>query len=149
MKVIFTDNVQGVAARGDIKNVKRGYYRNFLLPRKKAVLATEPILKEWEERRKHMLIEKENLKGQLKETKRRLEGAKVRIEKKLTAKGTLYGGVKATDVVKAIQEQLNIEVPATAVIVGNAIKAAGNHSVKLHLGEGVEVEIPVEVVEKK
>ncbi|MBI5413305.1 50S ribosomal protein L9 [Candidatus Peregrinibacteria bacterium] len=149
MKVIFTDNVQGVATRGDVKNVKSGFYRNFLLPRKKAVLATEPILKEWEERRKHMLIEKENLKTQLKETKRRLEGAKVRLEKKVTAKGTLYGGVKAIDVVKAIKEQLNIEVPATAVIVGTAIKAVGNHSVKLHLGEGVEVEIPVEVAPKK
>ena len=149
MKVIFTDNVQGVAVRGDIKNVKRGYYRNFLLPRKKAVLASEPMLQEWEERRKYMLIEKENLKAQLKETKRRLDGAKIRLEKKVTAKGTLYGGVKATDVVKAIKEQLNIEVPATAVIVGTAIKAIGNHSVKLHLGEDIEVEIPVEVVEKK
>lgn len=149
MKVIFTDNVQGVATRGDVKNVKRGFYRNFLLPGKKAVLASEPMLKEWEERRKRMLIEKENLIAQLKETKRRLDEAKIRLEKKVTAKGTLYGGVKATDIVKAIKEQLNIEVPAASVIVGAAIKAVGNHSIKLHLGEDVEAEIPVEVIEKK
>lgn len=149
MKVIFLDHVPGVAAAGDSKNVKPGFFRNYLLPRKKAVLATEPLMKEWEERRKHILIEKEQLKAKLEETKRRLSDAKLRIEKKVTAKGTLYGGVKAADVVKAVLTQYNVEIPEEAVVIEKAIKAVGAYEVRLNLGEGVETVLPVEVVEKK
>lgn len=149
MKVIFLDQVPGVASRGDSKNVKPGFFRNFLLPQKKAVLATEPLLKEWEERRKRMLIEKEQLRGKLEEMKRRLADAKLKIEKKVTAKGTLYGGVKPADVVKAVLAQYHVEIPKEAVVIEKTIKAVGEYEVKLNLGEGVETVLPVEVVEKK
>lgn len=149
MKVIFTDKVPGVASRGDIKNVRGGFFRNYLLPYKKAVPATASLLKEWEERRKHMLIEKEQLKAKLEETMRRLAGAKAKIEKKVTKKGTLYGGVKAKDIVGALKEQFQLEVPETAVVLADHIKAVGIFEVKLNFGEGVETVVPVEVVAKE
>jgi large subunit ribosomal protein L9 len=149
MKVIFTNHVSGVATRGDIKRVKPGFFRNFLLPNGKAVLATEPLIKEWEERRKHMLIEKEQLKAKFEETKRRLSDTKLRIEKKVTAKGTLYGGVKPADIAKAVRAQYSMEIPEEAVVIEKAIKAVGAYEVRLNLGEGVETVLPVEVVEKK
>lgn len=148
MKVIFTDNVKGVASRGDAKNVKPGYFRNYLLPFGKAQLATDSLLKEWEERRKKMMIEKEQLKAQLEEMKRRLAEAKLRIEKKVTKKGTLYGGIKPADIAKAIKEQFKLEVPETAVVMTTQIKTIGIFDVKLDFGEGVETALPVEVVEK-
>jgi len=149
MKVIFLDHVPGVAAAGDSKNVKPGFFRNFLLPRKKAVLATEPLLKEWEERRKRMLIQTEQLRAKLEETKRRFADAKLRIEKKVTAKGTLYGGVKPADIAKAILAQFSMEVPVEAVVIEKPIKAVGTYEVRLNFGEGVETALPIEVVEKK
>ena len=149
MEVIFTDNVPGVASRGDAKNVKAGFFRNFLLPRAKAIPASDQALKEREERRSRMLIAKEQLKTQLEELKRRLGGAKLQIEKKVTAKGTLYGGVKASDVVKAIKAQFNVEVPETAVVLKTAIKKVGAYELTLNLGEGVSTTLPIEVTEKK
>lgn len=150
MKVIFTDKVEGVAAKGDIKNVKNGYYRNFLLPRNKAIFATEDNLKHWEEFRKKMMIEKEQLKAKFEEIKRRIEGSSVKIEKKVTTKGTLYGGVKASEVAKAIASQLKVEVGEDSVHFDSAaIKAVGTYNVRLKLGEGVETMVPVQVVEKK
>lgn len=149
MKVIFTDSVTGVASKGDIKNVKDGFYRNYLLPYKKAMMATEPLIKEWEERRKKMLIEKEQIKAQFEEIKRRIAGVKVKIEKKITAKGTLYGGVKQSDIAKAIQNQLNLEVTAEFVVIDKPIKSVGVYGIKLNLGEGIETNLEVEVVEKK
>lgn len=149
MKVIFTDSVTGVAVKGDSKNVKPGFYRNFLQPRKKAIPATEEALKAWDERRKKMMIEREQLRSHIEELKRRLTNNKVYVEKKVTAKGTLYGGVKAADIVKAIKEQCTIDVPETAVVMPNAIKKLGAYELKLNLGEGIETTIPVEVIEKK
>ncbi|MBI2639244.1 50S ribosomal protein L9 [Candidatus Peregrinibacteria bacterium] len=149
MKVIFTDHVPGVAHRGDVKNVRGGFFRNYLMPYKKAVPATEHLLKDWEERRKRMLIEKEQLKTKLEETMRRLAGAKAKIEKKVTKKGTLYGGIKAKDITAALKEQFKLEVPETAVVLTDHIKAVGTFDVKLNFGEGVETIVPVEVVEKK
>ncbi|MEK7524625.1 MAG: 50S ribosomal protein L9 [Patescibacteria group bacterium] len=149
MKVIFLESIAGTATKGEVKNVKNGYFRNFLLPRKKAVMGTAPALKKWESLRKNMLIEKEQLVGQFQEIKRRLEGAKLKIEKKVTAKGTLYGGVKATDIVKAIKQQFNVEVEAKSVIIPAAIKAVGSHTVRIQLAEGISTMVTAEVVEKK
>lgn len=148
MKVIFTETIKGVASRGDVKNVKNGFYRNYLFPKRKAVPATDALLKEWEERRKKMLIKKEQVKTQLEEMKRRISGAKFRLEKKVTKKGTLYGGVKASDIVKAIKEQYNIEIPETYVVMGEQIKSVGAYEIKLNLGEGIETNISLEVSEK-
>jgi len=149
MKVIFLDSVQGVAAKGETKNVKDGYFRNFLQPRKKAVIATEAVVKIWEEKRKQMLIEKEQLKGQLEEMKRRFEGIKVKVEKKITKQGTLYGGVKGGDIANAVKAQFNVEIPAEAIIIPKQIKAVGAYDVKISLGEGVETGLQIEVVERK
>lgn len=148
-KVIFIDHVQGVAVKGDVKNVKNGYLRNYLLPRKKAIPATQGNLKNWEELRKRLLIEKEHLHAKLNEIKERLAGVKLRIEKKVTAKGTLYGGIKAADVCKAALSQFNIEIPADSVTLPSAVKAVGSFDVTIRLGEGVEAKVPMEVVEKK
>ena len=149
MKVIFLDSVPGVAIRGDIKNVKSGFFRNFLLPRRKAVIATEPLMRDWEEKRKHILIEKGHLKAKIEELKSRLAGSCARIEKKVTAKGTLYGGVKAIDIARAVKEQFSIEIPVEAVVMDDAVKAVGKYEIKLNLGEGVSASLPIEVVEKK
>lgn len=148
MKVIFTDNVPGVALKGDVKRVKNGFFRNFLLPRNKAIPATESFLAEWEERRKRMLIAKEQLRSKFEETKKRLAGAKLRIEKKVTAKGTLYGGVKATDITKALLAECSIEIPGSAVIIDKPIKAVGTYEIRINFGEGVETLVSVEVVQK-
>lgn len=148
MKVIFTDNVAGVAFKGDSKNVKPGFFRNYLLPYKKAVLATEPLLRRWEEQKKRMLIAKEQLHAKIQEMQRRLAGVKVKIEKKVTKKGTLYGGVKPADIVKAILEGFSIEIPEEAVAITTPIKSVGTYEVKLNLGAGMETIVPIEVVEK-
>ncbi len=134
--------------KGDVKNVKNGFFRNFLLPYKKAVLATGNLLKDWEDKRKKVMIEREELRGKLEEIKRRAEGAKVKIEKKITTKGTLYGGVKEADIAAAIKDQLNLDIPASAVVLDKAIKAIGTYEIKLNFGEGIEATVPVEITKK-
>lgn len=148
MKVIFTSSVKDVAYKGDIKNVTEGYFRNFLMPRNLAVFATDASLKAWDSKRKQIMLERENLAGQFEEMKRRLGDKKLTIEKKVTAKGTLYGGIKASDVVKALKDNLNTDVAVESVIVPDHIKTVGTHTVRIKLGEGVEATVDIEVVKK-
>ena|SRR3989338_4117141 len=148
MKVIFTENVQGVAVRGDVKNVKNGFYRNFLMPFKKASPANAAMLKEWEERRKKLIIEREEMKKQFEEIKRRITGAVLTVEKKVTKKGTLYGGIKASDVAELIKKEFKVDVPETAVKIKAVIKSVGTYETPIHLGEGVDTTVTLKVVEK-
>lgn len=149
MKVIFTENVQGVAQKGDVKVVKPGFFRNYLEPQRKAAPATETLLKQWEERRKKILIEKAELRAKLEEIKRRLANVSLKISKKVTKKGTLYGGVKEHDIVNSIKAKFSIEIPETAVIIDTPIKALGLHTIHLNFGEGGETDLPVEIVSKE
>lgn len=149
MKVIFTQNFKGVAYKGEVKIVKDGFYQNYLQPKKMAIPATEKNLKEWESLRNEIMMEKEQLKSRLAETQKRLSSGALQIAKKVTAKGTLYGGVKAADIVSAIADQLKMEVPHNSVKVTDHIKKVGTYTVTLNLGDGFTADIPVEVVEKK
>lgn len=149
MKVIFTENVQGVAGRGDVKNVKGGFYRNFLMPFKKAVPANQSMLKEWEERRKIIMIEREEMKKQLEEIKRRITGGAITVMKKVTKKGTLYGGIKAAEVAELIKKEFKVDVPESAVKIKAGIKAVGSYEMPIHLGEGVDTTITLKIVEKE
>lgn len=148
MKVIFTDNVAGVAHKGDVKNVKNGFFRNFLQPYKKAAAATDALLRDWEEKKKRLMIEREQLRSKLEEVQRRVSGARLLIEKKVTKKGTLYGGVKPSDIVAAAKAQYSIDLPEETVKIANAIKQVGAYEVTLNLGEGVAAILPVEIIEK-
>lgn len=149
MKVIFTENVPGVGSKGDIKNVKPGFFRNYLLPLHKGVLATGALEKKWEERRKQLLIEKQELKAKLEEAQKRLASSKLLIHRKVTKKGTLYGGIKPPDIAQTIKEQLHVEIPEAMLIIEKPIKAIGTYQITLNLGEGVQTNVTLEVVEKK
>ena len=149
MKVIFTDNVPGVALKGDVKGVRNGYFRNYLLPFSKAVPETEPLMRDWEERKKKMMIDQQQLMAQWDETKRRLADVKLNLVKKVTNKGTLYGGVKAKDVTTALMSQCHVEVPESAVMFEAPIKSVGDYHIVLKLAEGVEARVAVEVKAKE
>ena len=61
MQVVFIQNVKGIAQKGDIKNVKEGYFKNYLYPNKLAVIGTADKLKQAEEMRKKQVVEKERI----------------------------------------------------------------------------------------
>jgi len=101
MEVILLERIEGVGNLGDIVSVKNGYARNFLIPYKKAVLATEDAKSKIEEKRNQLM----------KEEGQRLENAKARAEiaiKEISLtrlcgeKGQLYGSVSSIDIAKAL-----------------------------------------------
>lgn len=146
MKVIFTDSIANVAFKGDVKNVRPGYFRNFLLPRGKAVLASPDMLALWDKKRQEVLMEKEQVKKKAVEVKEKLETVTLKIAKKITSKGTLYSSITEKDVAAALAKQSKVEVDVNNVTLSEHIKELGKFEVPVQLASGVKAIIHLEVV---
>jgi large subunit ribosomal protein L9 len=146
MKVIFLENVEGTAQVGDVKDVKSGFARNYLLPRGLAAPAIEPYLTRGASR----AVREEKLQGDLDKeataVAARIEGARIQIEARVGEQGKLYGSVTsvhiAHEVAKLIGED---EFDHRKVLLPESIKEVGVQPVRLRLTRNVEATIEVEV----
>lgn len=145
MEVIFVKTVHGIGTKGHVRNVKPGFFRNYLYPKGIAVLATESAKKVWNNRRELEMIAKEELNKKALELQGRLTGKTILIKKKVTKKGTLYSAVTAKDLAKALAEQAQIEVNAKTLALKESLKQVGKFEVPVALAEGVEVKISLEI----
>jgi len=143
MEILLIENVPSLGARGDVVNVKDGYARNFLLPRKMALPVTAGNKRQIE-------LEKErNLKMRAKELAdaqalaARLEAVSLAVAKKVGESGTLFGSVTNADVADLLKAK-GFEIEKQAIIVPH-IKAVGTFEVDVRLYSGVHAKLPIEV----
>jgi large subunit ribosomal protein L9 len=143
MEILLIQNVASLGARGDVVNVKDGYARNFLLPRKLALPVTAGNKRQIE-------LEKErNLKMRAKELAdaqalaARLEAVSLSVAKKVGESGTLFGSVTNADVAEMLKAK-GFELEKQSVTVPH-IKAVGTFEVDVRLYSGVHAKLPIEV----
>ncbi|MEK7528309.1 MAG: 50S ribosomal protein L9 [Patescibacteria group bacterium] len=148
MKVIFTDTVKGVAFKGDVRTVKPGHFRNYLLPQGKAVVATPHTLGLWNKKRSEFLMEKEQVERQAVEVKERLASIALTIEKKVTTKGTLYSAITEKDIVDALRKQAKMAIDPTSISLKEQIKSVGSFEVPIRLASNLEGTVLLNVVAK-
>ncbi len=146
MKVVLTDIVDKLGKTGDTVNVKKGYARNYLLPKKLAVPATPGALKMVESIRKQRLQKAMKGKSEAEEIAKLLEGKSITVKAKASALEKLYGSVTERDVARLLEEQHGIVIDRHNVFMNEHIKKLGSHSVKIILHSETEVNIPVWVV---
>jgi|WetSurMetagenome_2_1015567.scaffolds.fasta_scaffold108962_2 large subunit ribosomal protein L9 len=148
MQVVFLQDVKSVAKKGDVKNVKDGYFQNFLLPNKLASLATPAMVRFAEGIKKKQVIEKEKLKEQAEEIKAKLDGKKLNF--KMKSKGDkLYGSIKEKDVADLLEKEFNLKLGKDAIRLSEHIKVAGSYEIPVKLSETVEAKILLEVKGEK
>jgi large subunit ribosomal protein L9 len=145
MRVILTQTIESLGIIGSEVEVKPGYARNFLLPQKKAVVATP-------ENRRRLELEKAKFELQIakerklaEEMAQKLEGVVCRIAAKVGEEERLYGSVTVRDIIDALAAQ-NIGVEKRMVLLTEPIKQLGSFKVPIRVYKGVEPEITVEVV---
>jgi large subunit ribosomal protein L9 len=145
MKVILTQTIESLGIIGSEAEVKPGYARNFLLPQKKAVVATPQNRRrlELDKAKFELQIAKEHKLAE--EMAQRLEGVVCRITAKVAEEDRLYGSVTARDVIDALATQ-NITVEKRMLLLSEPIKQLGTFKVPIRVYKGVEPEITVEVV---
>jgi large subunit ribosomal protein L9 len=147
MEVILREHVDHVGKRGDIVKVADGYARNYLLPRKLALLATEGNKKHVERERKIMETREADEKGQAQAMGARLTAIDITIARRVGDTEQLYGSVTAADITDYLKGK-GFEVDRRKLILPEAIKSIGEHDVPLKLHREVTVPLKVKVVKE-
>lgn len=129
MKVILKQNVAGVGQKDDTKEVKVGYFRNFLLPGGLAVEATDALLKEAEKMKKKREEQKVYEEKQKEKMLEELKDKALVIERKADETGSLFDGIDAKELSEIINKQLRFEVSPDLIKLEKPIKKIGIHEV--------------------
>jgi large subunit ribosomal protein L9 len=144
MKVVLLERVEGSGALGDVVTVKDGYARNFLLPRQKALRATEANLKVFENQRKDIEARNERAKGDAEKSGAKLDGSSYVMIRSAGESGQLYGSVAGRDVADAVNAAGG-KIERSQVVLDKPIKTLGVHPVKLKLHAEVVVTVNMNI----
>ena len=157
MKVILQQDVKGQGKKGQMIDVAEGYARNFLMPRKLAVLATadamntmmlqEKAKKAEEARQKAKKAEEARQKAEAEAIAEKLKSAQVKVSARAGANGKLFGAVTSKEVSDALMAQHKIELAKQKIVLDEPIKSFGTYQLKAKLGHEVTGTIHVIVVE--
>jgi large subunit ribosomal protein L9 len=148
MKVIFIKNVNGLGAVGDIKEVKDGYVRNFLLPKNFVKIADEKTIKEIAIMQASKEITKVKISKKYQETARKINNLKLIIKAKADQKNKLFGSVNAVKIVAELKNH-NYDVDSKFIKIDEPIKTLGYHEVKLDFGNGVNAKLGLTVTREE
>jgi large subunit ribosomal protein L9 len=147
MKVVFLQDVEGTAQVGEVKDVKNGFARNYLLPRGLAAPAVEPYLTRAQARARREAKRQEALDREARVLAERLEGTRITIPAKVGEQGKLYGSVTSVHIAEEVAKLTGQEeFDHRKVLLPEAIKEVGVQPVRLRLTRNVEAAIEVAVV---
>ena len=148
MKIILTDMVKNLGRTGDVVSVADGYARNFLIPKKLAVIADEKNVKQTRHRKailEHKLGKQLN---DMREFAKKIEKTEVSITRKAGENGKLFGSVTNQDIHDELAKA-GIEVDRRSIHLDEPIKAIGSYTVTVKLAPEVEAKVKCWVVEEK
>lgn len=148
MEVILREEIGKLGRRGDVVKVASGYARNYLLPKRLAVAATEGNKKIVEQERQAHLRRDAKEAADAGELGKLLASAEVTITQKAGENDQLFGSVTATDISVALEKQ-GYTIDRRKVHLEDPIKTLGDFKVSVRLHRDVTVEIPVHVVKEE
>lgn len=148
MKIILLQDVEKLGVAGDLVEVKDGYARNYLFPRKLAIKGTKDNLETWKEQKaKEEAEEKERVEG-AEALKEKLESITITVNAKVGESGRLFGAITSQDIANGIKEETGEKIDKKKIQLSNNIKEAGSHVVPVRLYTGVVADLKVEVEAK-
>ena len=146
MKVILLENIRKIGSIGEIIDVKRGFARNYLISKKKALFASKANIKEVEIIKQELNKKDQEKKGKAKLIQEKIKNKVFEIKKLSTENKELYGSVKPTEISKVIEENLKIEINPSQIQPIKEIKSLGEFKVMINLHSEVQVQIKIKVV---
>ena len=145
MEVILLERVAKLGRMGEVVNVRPGYARNFLLPQKKAVRATEDNRLKFEAQRAELEELDTGRRTAAEQMAGKLQGSSVILVRQAGDSGQLYGSVTARDIAEAVTAESSIDVARQQVQLPQPIKSLGFHAVEVALHPEVVVKVFVNV----
>lgn len=145
MQVILLEDILNLGYKDDVVTVKDGYGRNYLLPQKKAVIATESAKKVLAENLKQRAHKLEKIKQDAEDLAQKLEGVLLTIGAKTSSTGTIFGSVTNIQISEAL-DKLGYSVDRKVIVIKDSVKEVGSYKALLKLHKEVSVEVPFDVV---
>ena len=145
MEIILKEDVSNLGYKGDILKVKDGYGRNFLIPTKKAVLATASAKKMLAEDLKQRAHKLERIKNESLELAEKLKDITLTVGAKTSTTGKIFGAVGPIQLADAF-EKAGFAVDRKVIVLKDAVKEIGSYKATLKLHKEVTVEVAFEVV---
>src|SRR6185437_169963 len=147
MEVILREDIDKLGSRGQMVKVAPGYARNFLLPRRMAVAATESNKKIVEQERQAHLRKEAKLQSDAQDLAKLVGSVEITITQRAGENDQLFGSVTANDIAVAL-EKLGYSIDRRKVQLDEPIKTLGDFKVAVRLHRDVSVEVPVHVVKE-
>lgn len=149
MKIILNEDVEKLGNKGELKEVKEGYARNYLFPKNLATKATKKAIKQISEEveAKKEEIAKEKEEAQKKASS--LESQKITIQAKAESNGKLFGALSEKIIADNIKKQTGQEVDTKQIEISEPIKQIGDYKIEIILHKEVKISIDLKVVAQK
>ncbi|MGC9102671.1 MAG: 50S ribosomal protein L9 [Desulfurella sp.] len=142
MRVVLLEDIENLGLAGDVLDVKDGYARNFLFPRKLALKATKENVKLIEEKR-NSIIKRAQKRLQLEQAKKeQLDGLTIELKAKAGEGGKLFGSIGTNDIYTALKEK-QIEIDKKSIRLEDPIKQIGEYEVTIALYRDIKANIKV------
>jgi len=145
MRVVFLQDVPNVAKAGEVKEIPDGYGRNFLIPRKLALLADSTAMAMAEKQRKLEARRHAEADAEAMELAHRLEGREITLKARVGAKDRLYGSITSADIASELQNSVGLVVDKRKVELAEPIRQLGSYEVAIKLAKDVTPKVKVTV----
>jgi len=146
MKVILLENIRKFGSIGEIIDVRRGFARNFLISKKKALFASKANIKEVEIIKQKLNKKDQEKKKEAKSIQEKIKNKVFKIKKLSTENQELYGSVKPTEISKILEDNEKIKLNPSIIQPVKEIKSLGDFKVMINLHSEVQEQIIVKVI---
>ncbi|GHT26855.1 50S ribosomal protein L9 [Bacteroidia bacterium] len=145
MQVILLEDITNLGYKDDIVTVKSGYGRNYLIPQKKAVIASESAQKVLAENLRQRAHKLEKIKNNALELAAKLDGVSLTIGAKTSSTGTIFGSVTNIQIAEELAKK-GFEIERKTIVIKESVKEVGSYKALVKLHKEISVEIPFEVI---
>ncbi len=149
MKVILLENVRKVGSIGDVIDVKRGFARNYLISKKKALFASKENINEVAKIKSDLSKKDQDKKKEAKSISEKIQKKEYQIKKLATENKELYGSVKPTEIAKILNNIEKIKINPSLIQPVKEIKSLGTFKIILNLHPEVQSEISIKVISEE
>jgi large subunit ribosomal protein L9 len=147
MRVVLREDIDKLGRRGEVHEVAAGYARNYLLPKGKALAATDGNMKRVEQERRRYAVIQAKEKEDAAAVGRRIAGISCTIVRKVGENDQLYGSVTASDIAEYLEKE-GVAIDKRRILLEEPIKALGIYTVPVKLHADVQGEVRVWVVKE-
>lgn len=145
MKIILLKDVPGHGRKGEIKEINDGFAKNFFIAKKLGAVATTEIQAKVLKEKKEAESKKNKEIERTQKLKQDLEKRTFKLKVKVGEKGQVFSGVHEKDILKAINEDLGLELEKNQIDLPAVIKQIGQHQVRVKLSQGLNASLKIEI----